>query len=167
MSVIFNTHFIQQVIVKATRKVVPEALVDFTQVLGWHVDLPDDGERFSIDSLLVNGALLAPTIVPSSTTCSPGGYGWFNYFNYKTGGAITIAAGVVSEKLSAPAVGFNLVYDSDGKPVVTVVEANDPTPHLIDRKDIAAGGGANRTTLLDKNPDNTYGRKSIWRELVR
>ena len=162
-----TTNFIEQVIVKATRKVVPEAAVDFSQVLGWRVDLPDDGERFSIDSLLVNGALLAPTIVPSSTSCSPGGYGWFNYFNYKTGGAITIAAGVVSEKLSAPAVGFNLVYNSDGKPVVTVVEANDPTPHLIDRKDIAAGGGANRTTLLDKNPDNTYGRKSIWRELIR
>ena len=78
-----------------------------------------------------------------------------------------IAAGAVSEKLRSPAVGFNLVYNADGKPVVTVVESNNPTPHLINNKDIAAGSGANRATLLNKNPDGTYGRKSIWRELIR
>ena len=73
----------------------------------------------------------------------------------------------MSEKLNSPAVGFNLVYNANGKPVVTVVESNNPTPHLIVNKDIAAGGSGNRTTILNKNPDGTYGRKSIWRELIR
>lgn len=158
-------NFVAQTINKTSRVVTPIA-VNFATMLGWRVDLPDDGERFSIDSLLVNGVLLAPTTVPKATTCSPGGYGWFNYFNYKTGGAV-ISSGVVSEKLNSPAVGFNLIYDANGKPVVTVVESNDPTPHLIDKKDIASGSGSNRTTLLNQNPDGTYGRKSIWRELIR
>ena len=140
--------------------------VDFNTNLGWRVDFPDSGERMSIEPFLVNGTLLAPTVVPQSTSCSPGGYGWFNFFNYRTGSSV-IAAGAVSEKLKSPAVGFNLVYNADGKPVVTVVESNNPTPHTINNKDIAAGSGVNRATLLNKNPDGTYGRKSIWRELIR
>ena len=140
--------------------------VDFNTNLGWRVDFPDAGERMNIEPFLVNGVLLAPTVVPASTSCSPGGYGWFNFFNYKTGSSL-LASGVVSEKLNSPAVGFNLVYNADGKPVITVVESNNPTPKLINNRDIAAGSGANRATLLNKNPDGTYGKKSIWRELIR
>ena len=140
--------------------------VDFNTDLGWRVDFPEAGERMNIDSYIANGVLLAPTVVPASTSCSPGGHGWFNYFNYKTGGGVANLGGIVSEKLNSPAVGFNLVYDSDGKPVITVVEANNPTPHKIDNSDVARTGAA-RTTIFDKNIDNTYGRKSIWRELTR
>jgi type IV pilus assembly protein PilY1 len=147
-------------------RTVTSVPVDFNTNLGWRVDFPDTRERMNIEPFLVNGVLLAPTIVPASTSCSPGGYGWFNYFNYRTGSSV-IAGGVVSEKLKSPAVGFNLVYNAQGKPVVTVVESNNPTPQLIDNKDIAAGSSSNRSTLLNQNPDGTYGRKSIWRELVR
>jgi type IV pilus assembly protein PilY1 len=151
-----------------SRSVTTAAAVDFNTGLGWRVDLPDAGERVNIDPLLVNGALLAPTIVPSSTSCSPGGYGWFNYFNYKTGGALPNLAGVISEKLNSPAVGFNLVYDADGKPVITVVESDGPTPHLIENSEAAGnGGGGTRATLFSKNLDGTYGTKSIWRELTK
>ena len=141
--------------------------VDFSTGLGWYVDLPDAGERFNIDMLLDNGVLLAPTLVPSSTSCAPGGYGWFNYFNYKNGKPPITASNVVSEKLSAPVVGFNLVFDADGKSIVTAVQANDPTPAKIKNSGVGNGGSTNRTTIFDKNNDNTYGRKSIWRELVR
>ena len=162
------TNFVAQVL-KTNRTIDNEQAVDFATVLGWRIDMPDAGERFNIDPGLVNGVLLAPTIVPSGgTACSPGGSGWFNYFNYKKGGAIpTIAGGLVSEKLESPAVGFNVLYDSSGKPVVTVVKSNDPTPEQIKNKDVASGGTNNRTTLLNQNADQTYGKKNIWRELIR
>ncbi len=51
------------------------------------LDFPDTGERANIDSKLVQGILIVPTIVPSNTACSPGGYGWLNYFDYTTCGA--------------------------------------------------------------------------------
>lgn len=140
--------------------------VNFDTDLGWRVDFPDAGERMNIEPLLVNGVLLAPTVVPQSTSCSPGGYRWFNYFNYRTGSSV-IASGVVSEKLKSPAVGFNLVYDANGKPVVTVVESSNPTPHLINNKNVASGGSSKRATLFNLNADGTYGKKSIWRELIR
>ena len=62
--------------------------VDLTTARGWYIDLPDSGERANIDFQLVQGTLLVATIVPSNTVCSPGGYGWLNYFNYKTGGSV-------------------------------------------------------------------------------
>ncbi len=157
----------QVITIDGETRTVTNVPVDFNTNLGWRVDFPDTGERMNIEPLLVNGVLLAPTIVPASTSCSPGGYGWFNYFNYKTGSSV-IGSSLVSEKLKSPIVGYNLVYNSDGKPVVTVVESNNPTPHTINNKDVAAGsGGGNRTTLFNKNSDGTYGKKSNWRELFR
>ncbi len=157
----------QVITIDGETRTVTNVPVDFNTNLGWRVDFPDTGERMNIEPFLVNGVLLAPTIVPASTSCSPGGYGWFNYFNYKTGGSV-IGSSLVSEKLKSPVVGYNLVYNSDGKPVVTVVESNNPTPHTINNKDVAAGsGGGNRSTLFNKNSDGTYGKKSNWRELFR
>lgn len=141
--------------------------VDFNSGYGWRVDFPA-GERVNVDPLLINGVLLMPTTVPSSTSCLGGGYGWFNYFNYKTGGSAGLAGNIVSEKLNTPAVGFNVLYDKNKKPVVSVVESNDPTPHQLKNKDVAANSSdSNRSTVLKLNEDGTYGRRSIWRELVR
>ena len=144
--------------------------VNFNTGLGWFLDF-SPGERVNIDSLLVNGVLLMPTTVPSSTSCLGGGFGWFNYFDYKTGGSANIPGNLVSEKLNTPAVGFNLTY-KDGKPVVSVVESNDPTPHQIDQKNVAAGNAnVARTKVFKKNDgpggDGTYGKRSIWRELIK
>jgi type IV pilus assembly protein PilY1 len=143
--------------------------VNFSTDLGWFLDFPA-GERVNIDPLLVNGVLLMPSTVPSSTSCLGGGFGWFNYFDYKTGGSPNIPGNLVSEKLNTPAVGFNLTY-KDGKPVVSVVESNDPTPHQLKQKDVAGGSGAERSTVFNKNDgpgqDGTYGKRSIWRELIK
>ncbi|WP_052185031.1 pilus assembly protein [Methylotenera sp. N17] len=140
--------------------------VDFGTGYGWLVDFPA-GERVNVDPLLLNGVLLMPTTVPNSTSCLGGGYGWFNYFNYKTGGSPGLAGGIVSEKLNTPAVGFNILYDKNGKPVVSVVESNDPTPHHLKNKDVAANSSASRDTIFELFDDGTYGRRSIWRELVK
>jgi type IV pilus assembly protein PilY1 len=140
--------------------------VDLSTGLGWMIDFPA-GERVNLDPLLVNGVLLMPSLMPNSTSCLGGGYGWFNYFNYKSGGTPIPGTNLVSEKMNTPAVGFNVLY-KDGKPSVSVVGSNDPTPRAIQQKDVAAkSGGSNRTTVLKDNPDGTYGRRSIWRELFR
>jgi len=148
-----------------TRSISTSA-VDLSTGLGWMIDFPA-GERVNLDPLLINGVLLMPSLVPNSTSCLGGGYGWFNYFNYKSGGSPIPGTNFVSEKMNTPAVGFNVMY-KDGKPSVSVVGSNDPTPKAIQQKDVAAkSGGSNRSTVLKDNPDGTYGRRSIWRELIR
>jgi type IV pilus assembly protein PilY1 len=144
-------------------RAVSNVPVDFNTGLGWRMDLPDVGERLNIDPLLVSGALLVPTIVPVSTSCSSGGYGWLNYINYKTGSALPTANGVLSEYLYTPAAGFNVVTGANGDRQV-VVTLIDGTMKTLDRKITRAGA---RPTVFPMNPDGTYGRKSIWRELIR
>jgi type IV pilus assembly protein PilY1 len=100
--------------------------VDLSAYRGWYVDLPDSGERANVDFKLVQGTLLAPTIVPSATACSPGGYGWFNYFNYETGGPVD-TTGIVSQYYDSPIVGMNVIYIG-GNPIVEIVTSNNPTP---------------------------------------
>ncbi len=149
-----------------SRKLTTTQSVDFNTGLGWYIDLPA-GERMNIDPLLINGVLLAPTIVPTSTSCSPGGTGWFNYFNYATGGAPANAGGYVSELLSSPAVGFNLVFDSTGRPTVTVVKANKASSDKIVRSNVVGADSSSRNNVLDPNSNGTYGKRSIWRELTQ
>ena len=138
--------------------------VNFSSGSGWYVDLIDTGERVNVDSFLVNGMLIAPTIVPASSSCSPGGYGWFNAFNYKTGGALPNSGGVISHKLSSPVVGFGLAFGSDGKVKIKARTADGSDPQVMNTP--AGAGGSTRTTIFDQNPDGTYGKKSIWRELI-
>lgn len=148
-----------------TRSISASA-VNLSTGLGWMVDLPL-GERVNLDPLLINGVLLMPSMMPTSTSCAGGGIGWFNYFNFRSGGSMIPGTNLVSEKMLTPAVGFNLMY-KDGKPTVTAVGSNDPTPRFIQQRNVAGrSGDSNRTTVLQHNNDNTYGRRSIWRELFR
>lgn len=120
---------------------------------GWYVDLPDSGERQNVASQLVVGTLLVPTTVPTSSACQPAGYGWFNYFDYRTGRAVPDAAGMVSKQTNSPIVGFNVVY-IDGVPKVSIVTADNPTPQLVPGVPFSgSGSGFTRT-------------RSIWRELI-
>jgi type IV pilus assembly protein PilY1 len=135
--------------------------VDFFTGRGWYVDLPDGGsggvgsERVNIDSRLVQGTLLVPTIVPSNTVCAPGGFGWLNFFDYKTGGAVALTPGtpLASEKYDATIVGVNVLY-IDGSPIVEVVTSNDPTPK------IDPGAAFNAAAA------GFTGKRVIWRELI-
>lgn len=124
----------------------------FSSGNGWYVDLPDSGERQNVSARLVSGTLVVPTTVPSNTVCSPGGYGWVNYFNYKTGGAVD-STGILSTKTNAPPVGINIVY-INGKPVVSVTTANNPTPTLVPN----AKFGSSSIGFSSK--------RAIWRELT-
>jgi type IV pilus assembly protein PilY1 len=122
---------------------------------GWYVDFPDSKERANIDSKLVQGTLLVPTIVPSSTVCSPGGYGWLNFFNYKTGCAVKTDTGLAGVKYDSTIVGVNIIYIG-GEPIVSVVTSTDPTPQQPS-EDIPFSSGSS----------SFVGKRVIWRELMQ
>ena len=126
--------------------------VDFGTGRGWFVDLPESRERVNIDGKLVLGTLLVPSIVPSATECSPGGFGWLNFFDYKTGGAVT-TSGIASGKYDSPIVGTNVLF-IDGNPIVEVVTATEPTPKKDPTVDFKATAGG------------FSGKRMLWRELI-
>ncbi|MDO8206910.1 MAG: PilC/PilY family type IV pilus protein [Gallionella sp.] len=140
----------------ATRTVTNN-MVNFYTGRGWYVDFPDSGERVNIDAKLIQGTLVVPTIVPSNTVCSPGGYSWLNYFNYATGGAVNAQVGappaLASSKYDATIVGINVVYIG-GQPKVGVVTSNNPTPVL------------NESVVFSSNAANFSGKRVLWRELI-
>lgn len=149
-----GSSMVQQVITNTgTTRTVSNNPVDFTTDRGWYIDLPDTGERQNVASQLVFGTLIVPTIVPNSTDCSPGGYGWVNFFNFKTGGII--AAATIGSRTNAPVVGVNVLY-INGQPKVSVVTADDPTPKSPAIQPEFIGG------LTSGFRD----RRVIWRELV-
>lgn len=126
--------------------------IDFRLDSGWFIDLPDTGERIHVEPILDSGLLIAPSTVPSNTVCSPGGYGWLNYFNYLNGNN---GEGIVSEKFNAPIVGVNYYYTPDGKRHVSVVTSDHPTPDQP-------------TNELPKPPSalSFQGKRVIWREFI-
>lgn len=142
----------------ATRVVANPSAVDFSTGRGWYVDFPDGGsggvgaERVNVDGKLVLGVLVVPTIVPSSTVCSPGGYGWLNYFDYQTGASIE-TSGVVSGKYDSTIVGVNVIYIA-GEPKVEVVTSTNPTPEL------------DTTAKFPPAGSGFTGKRAIWRELT-
>ena len=127
--------------------------VDFTTGKGWYVDLPDTRERVNIDPQLVLGTLLIPSVVPESTACQPEGYGWFNYFDYKTGGAVVAGSGLVSKRLDAPSAGFTTI-NIGGKPVVNNSGVNDKNQKVVDG------------ITFNSSATGFSTKRSIWREII-
>jgi len=150
-----RTTLVQQTLTTsgANRTVPTTNPVDFNTGMGWYVDFPDIGERQNVDGQLVMGTLLTPTTVPSNTVCSPGGYGWLNYFNYQTGGGVNTTTNLVSSKTNAPIVGINVIYIS-GVPIVSTVTADHPTPELV--------SGVPFTSMTS----GFQQKRVIWRELI-
>jgi type IV pilus assembly protein PilY1 len=142
----------------ATRTATNSTANYFASGNGWYVDLAvaiagEGSERQNVQGRLVSGTLVVPTTVPSNAVCSPGGYGWVNYFNYKNGGGNgTTGDGVVSSRTNAPPVGINIVY-IDGNPVGSVTTADDATPKVV-------------PIQFGSNPSGFSGKRAIWRELV-
>jgi type IV pilus assembly protein PilY1 len=153
-----SSSMVKQVLVNdsgtSTRSIQqPANSVSFTTGRGWYIDFPDSGERQNVPAQLVFGTLLLPTTVPSNTVCSPGGYGWLNFLDYKTGGSV--AGNVVASKTNAPIVGINVLYVK-GKPVVNIVTADNPTPQFPPVQPTFTGGSESGFT----------NHRVIWRELT-
>ena len=149
-----SSTMVQQTITNsgATRTISNNA-VDYSLKRGWYIDLPDTGERQNVPSQLVFGTLLVPTIVPSNTVCSPGGYGWLNFINFRTGSIISQS--IVGSKTNAPIVGVNVIY-VNGQPKVSEVTSDNPTPEFPAVQPDFTGGASS----------GFQEHRVIWRELL-
>lgn len=154
-----RSELIEQVLTRSgTSRTSTSNTVDFVDGRGWYVDLRDStsspefvGERVNIDMKLVKGVLIAASIVPSNTVCSPGGYGWLNYFDFQSGAAVE-SDDVVSTLYQSPIVGVSTVF-IQGVPI-TIVGTGDGQ---FKKADVPPGGdGA-----------DFAGRRVMWRELVQ
>jgi len=126
--------------------------VDFNVNKGWYVDLPDSGERGNVDPILQLGTLVVPTNVPSNDACVAGGYGWVNFFDFRTGSFVPGASlNTASNKIAASlVVGINVVQLPGGtvKTIVTTADNQQLT----------------QDTPLP--PLDVQGKRVSWRELV-
>jgi type IV pilus assembly protein PilY1 len=140
------------------RTVSSPSTVNFTTDKGWFIDLPDGGsgstdpsERVNVDPILQLGTLVIPTNVPSTDTCTAGGYGYVNFFDYRTGSYIPGAtSNMASAKVTASLlVGINVVQLPGGtiKTIVTTADNQQIT------KDTPVA------------PTTVQGRRVSWREL--
>ena len=165
-SAIGRTQLVPQIL-SGARVVTSTNTVSFDSSYGWYVDFPA-GERVNLDPLLVNGVLMMPTLVPNSAACSGAGYGWFNFFNYKNGRSV-LASGVISERMTTPAVGYNIVYDQSGVPHVVVTGSNDPTPQqlTLDEQVFSQTATATLNEIFKQKTNGSYGTKQSWRELMQ
>lgn len=68
--------------------------VNWTTKKGWHIDLPDTGERVALDLQLNLGTLLVASNVVTDdvvAACQVGGYSWLYQLNYATGSYVPTA----------------------------------------------------------------------------
>lgn len=76
--------------------------VNFAINNGWFVDLPLVGERSTTDPQLTLGTLAVTTNILNPSACSAGGSSYVNFFDYRTGSAVSTAGGLVSVFLGDP-----------------------------------------------------------------
>jgi type IV pilus assembly protein PilY1 len=142
-----------------TERTTTSNAVAFTDplVFGWFIDLPDGGtggngtERVNVDPVLQLGTLVVPSNVPSTDTCAAGGFGWLNFFDYKTGAFVPGAtANMASTKItSSLIVGINVVQLPGG--TVKTISTTADNQQLTKETPVA--------------PTSVVGRRVSWREL--
>jgi type IV pilus assembly protein PilY1 len=125
---------------------------NWTTEHGWLIDLPDPGERVNIDPLVQLGFLSIPSNVPTSDTCTAGGYAYFNFLDVITGGYVqapgnTMASLKVGDALL---VGQSFLCGPGSNCAIVAVDntggTREPSPPI---------------------PPGTFaGRRVSWRELI-
>lgn len=153
-----RTTLVQQTLTTTgTSRKASSNAVDFNTGRGWFIDLPDSGERININPLLVFGNLYIPSTVPSNTVCSPGGYSWFNFFDYRSGNN---GANVpTSTKINSTIVGDGLVITDGGG-------NGGGSSNTVKIEGVTSNG---QTLILGTSPlpaKGYQGQRVIWRELV-
>lgn len=125
--------------------------VDWSSKSGWYVNMPDSGERVTIDPQLYFGTLVFASTVPSVSACQPGGYSWLYQLDFKTGGNVS-PQNPGGMKFTSPIVGVTVSKLPSGTPVIHAVTADGKKPDAIE---------------LQIAPDSSGlgAKRVLWREL--
>jgi type IV pilus assembly protein PilY1 len=125
--------------------------VNFATQDGWYVDLPDSGERANTDPQLSLGTLAFTTNIPDTSACTVGGYSYFYFFDYRTGGQVsTSTTGVVGKKLGNALATRPVFARLPNNKVIGIVRMSDGTTVV---PNVPIGNAASAT------------RRLSWREL--
>lgn len=112
----------------------PQA-VDLSINGGWYVDLPQSRERVNTDPQLALGTLVVNSnVIDSGNICTVGGSSWANFFDYRTGAAVSTANGVTSVSLGNAVATRPALVELPNNKVISITRLSDdrtvssPTP---------------------------------------
>ena len=96
--------------------------------LGWRIDLPENGERVNVDPVLQLGTLVIGSNVPTTDTCSAGGFSFVNFIDVTSGSfVISSPNSLASTKIaSSVLVGLNVIMLPGGA-IKTIATLADET----------------------------------------
>jgi type IV pilus assembly protein PilY1 len=157
---------------------------------GWYVDLPDNGERVNVDPKLQLGTLIVPSNVPETNACNYGGYGYINYFDYKTGCAVghsadSVIGGATGRSIATSGPNIGQIVDQNGTPVTAQPVAGSRVSgtgsvqaqvvgtnvvRLPDGKTVVIVTMSNGDTIVIDVPFDTpapTGKRVTWREVLQ
>ncbi len=124
---------------------VTSSAVDWSTKLGWYLDLPDTGERVSVDPLLVHGTLTFSSVVPNADACNAGGYSWLYSLDALTGNIPTSTTVAAQKIVGAIVVGVNIVTLPGGKDV-GIITKSDRTTQSVDIPTSSSPAGSKRVS---------------------
>lgn len=119
--------------------------------LGWYEDFPDTGERQVTNTLIAGDVLFYNTMVPDSSLCGSGGYGYITAVDKLTGGALPyqvfdkINGQVLSDKADMVRVGY-------------IPAGSDFMSNML----VTADSGSNINTANVKINKERPNRRSAW-----
>lgn len=121
---------------------------------GWYIDLPDTGERVSIDATLALGTLLISSNVVNNAgadACSVGGYSWLYQLDYNDGSSVATAPNNAA------------AYKVPGSLVVGNVVVRLPSGIL--KAITTTASGLKIPYGLNTSSSATLGKRMSWREI--
>ncbi len=147
----------QTLIDNETSRTVSNNAVNWTNNLGWFVDLnpgnTSPGERVNLDPQLVLGTVVVVSNVPNNNACTVGGDSFIYQFNYATGSYVA----------SAP--GQQVASKFTGQITVGLVVVRLPSGVF---KGVATGATGTKTPVgVNIGGAGGSGRRVSWREIIR
>ncbi len=106
--------------------------VDWTNGIGWYLDLIGTGERVTVNPLIVLNALYVGTNVPNLDACSAGGNSWLYKLDISNGAALSSAPeGAIAVSLGNVLIVGMTNVQLTSKNVATVVTKSDGTVSTV------------------------------------